>query len=130
MKIVTLKKVIFVSIGLSGLLVAVILLSVTVGSVSLPPRRSIQILLQSILGWQEERTGTEHAIILSLRVPRAILAGLVGAGLSVSGVIFQALLRNPLADPYILGVSSGAAGRRYPSLCHRGECKASATPFD
>jgi iron complex transport system permease protein len=54
-------------------------------------------------------TETERAIILSLRVPRALLAGLVGAGLSVSGAIFQALLRNPLADPYILGVSSGAA---------------------
>lgn len=109
MKIVTLKKVIFVSLSLTGLLVAVILLSVIVGSVRLPPRRSIEILLQSILGGQGEPAGTEQTIILSLRVPRAILAGLVGAGLSVSGAIFQALLRNPLADPYILGVSSGAA---------------------
>ncbi len=52
---------------------------------------------------------TEQTIILSIRVPRVLLAGLVGAGLSVSGAVFQALLRNPLADPYILGVSSGAA---------------------
>jgi len=109
MKIVTLKKVILVSIVLTGLLAVIFLLSVTLGSVKLPPRRSIEILLESILGWQGERTGTEDVIILSLRVPRAILAGLVGAGLSVSGAIFQALLRNPLADPYILGVSSGAA---------------------
>jgi iron complex transport system permease protein len=109
MKIVTLKKVLFVSLLLIGLLVAVILLSTMVGSVSLPPRRSIEILVQSILGGRGDLAGTEQVIILSLRVPRAILAGLVGAGLSVSGVIFQALLRNPLADPYILGVSSGGA---------------------
>jgi iron complex transport system permease protein len=109
MKIITLRKVLLTSLALSGLLLAVILLSVAVGSVKLSPRRSVYILLQSILGWQGEQIGTEHAIILSLRVPRVILAGLVGAGLSISGAIFQALLRNPLADPYILGVSSGAA---------------------
>jgi iron complex transport system permease protein len=61
------------------------------------------------MGGKVSGSDTEQAIILSLRFPRAILAGLVGAGLSVSGTVFQALLRNPLADPYILGVSSGAA---------------------
>ena len=109
MKIVTLKRVIIVSILLSSLLILVILFSVTVGSVKVRPSRSITILLQSILGLKGGGTETEQAIILSLRFPRALLAGLVGAGLSVSGVIFQALLKNPLADPYILGVSSGAA---------------------
>ena len=48
-------------------------------------------------------------IIFKLRLPRILLAIFAGAGLSVSGVVFQALLRNPLADPYILGTSSGAA---------------------
>jgi iron complex transport system permease protein len=48
-------------------------------------------------------------ILLKIRLPRIILAGLVGFSLSLGGVIFQALLRNPLADPFILGVSSGAA---------------------
>jgi iron complex transport system permease protein len=109
MKIVTLKRVIIVSILLCLLLILVILFSVTVGSVKVRPSRSITILLQSILGLKGGGTETEQAIILSLRFPRALLAGLVGAGLSVSGAIFQALLKNPLADPYILGVSSGAA---------------------
>jgi iron complex transport system permease protein len=109
MKIVTLKKVLLVSILLSFLLIFLILLSVTVGSVKVKPFHSITILLQSLLGLKKSGTETEQAIILSLRFPRALLAGLVGAGLSVSGAIFQALLRNPLADPYILGVSSGAA---------------------
>jgi len=49
------------------------------------------------------------AILLQVRLPRVLLAGLVGGILSLCGVVFQALLRNPLADPFILGVSSGAA---------------------
>jgi len=109
MKIVSLKKVVLISLLLGGLLVGVILVSVTVGSVKVKPSYSVTILLQSLLGLKRIGTETEQAIILSLRFPRALSAGLVGAGLSVSGAIFQALLRNPLADPYILGVSSGAA---------------------
>ena len=109
MKIITFKKVLTISILLSLLLILVILISVTMGSVKVPPLRSIRILFQSILGLKGGGNETERTIILSLRLPRAILAGLVGAGLSVSGATFQALLRNPLADPYILGVSSGAA---------------------
>ena len=109
MNILTRKKVITLSILLSILLGLVILFSIMVGSVKVKPLRSITILLQSILGLKGAGTETERVIILSLRLPRALLAGLVGAGLSVSGAIFQALLRNPLADPYILGVSSGAA---------------------
>ncbi len=109
MKMVTLKKVLITSFLLFIVLIFVALLSITLGSVKVPPLRAIQILLQSILGWKGVESETERAIILSLRVPRTILAGVVGAGLSLSGAIFQALLRNPLADPYILGVSSGAA---------------------
>ncbi len=52
---------------------------------------------------------TQVAVVLKIRLPRALLAMLVGASLSVSGAAFQAVLRNPLADPYILGVSGGAA---------------------
>ncbi len=50
-----------------------------------------------------------RAIVLSVRLPRVVAAALSGASLAVSGVLFQALLRNPLAEPYLLGVSSGAA---------------------
>jgi len=109
MKILTLKKVLFISSLLTFLLVLIILLSITTGSVKVGPFRSISILVQAVLGLEGPGTETEKTIVLSLRVPRALLAGLVGAGLSVSGAIFQAFLRNPLADPYILGVSSGSA---------------------
>ena len=52
---------------------------------------------------------TARAILLQLRLPRAVLAALVGGALGLSGCTFQALLRNPLAEPYVLGVSGGAA---------------------
>jgi len=54
-------------------------------------------------------SGAAADIVLSVRVPRVALAAAVGAALAVAGVVFQALLRNPLADPYVLGVSGGAA---------------------
>jgi iron complex transport system permease protein len=50
-----------------------------------------------------------RAILLEVRLPRVLLAALLGGALSVAGVVFQALLRNPLADPYVLGVSGGAS---------------------
>src|SRR5512136_572772 len=109
MKIITPKKVLTICILLSLVLIVIILVSITMGSVRVPPLRSIRILFQSIPGFKGAGNETERTIILSLRLPRAILAGLVGAGLSVAGATFQALLRNPLADLYILGVSSGAA---------------------
>ena len=56
----------------------------------------------------EGENNTAYKIFVNIRLPRIILAGLVGAALAASGVAFQALLRNPLADPYILGISSGA----------------------
>lgn len=56
-----------------------------------------------------DQAETAAKVVFSLRLPRALLGALVGGALSASGVAFQALLRNPLADPYILGVSGGAA---------------------
>jgi iron complex transport system permease protein len=53
--------------------------------------------------------GVASDIVLRVRLPRVVLAALVGASLATSGTLFQALLRNPLADPYVLGVSGGAA---------------------
>ena len=62
-----------------------------------------------LLGGAGRTDPTHAAIVLRVRLPRAGLAALVGASLGASGGVFQALLRNPLADPYILGVSGGAA---------------------
>lgn len=109
MRIVTLRKLIFVLFILLTILIITMLLSITSGSVKVSAPKSIQILFQSIFGQKTIGDETERLIIFSLRFPRIIMAGLVGAGLSVSGATLQALLRNPLADPYILGVSSGSA---------------------
>ncbi len=57
---------------------------------------------------QEPGQNIDYEILVGVRLPRVILAALVGAALACSGVVLQAILRNPLADPYILGISSGA----------------------
>ena len=107
--IVTLPRVIKVNLLLILVFIAVAIVSVLIG----PANIGIGQALKGILyGWQQGYTGltpSEKTIIFSIRLPRVIFAGLVGASLSVAGVIFQALLRNPLADPFILGISSGSA---------------------
>jgi iron complex transport system permease protein len=87
---------------LAALLVVVLLAGLTIGSVGIPCTHVLSIITGTGTAPQTERT-----IILDIRLPRLLLALLVGAGLSVAGVVFQALLRNPLAEPYILGISSG-----------------------
>jgi iron complex transport system permease protein len=68
------------------------------------------ISLKALFGVADTREAVnpDYEIFVKVRLPRIILASLVGAALASSGVVFQALLRNPLADPYILGISSGA----------------------
>jgi len=63
------------------------------------------------VSWRDAIAGdaTARAILFGIRLPRALVAALIGAALAVAGVTFQTLLRNPLADPFILGVSGGAA---------------------
>lgn len=59
--------------------------------------------------WDNETNPSAYSILWGIRMPRVILAGLVGASLAIAGAAFQGLLKNPLADPYTLGVSSGAS---------------------
>jgi len=80
-----------------------IMISLSAGSLDLSWNELLAILFQG------SGNNIEQVIVWQIRFPRALLAGLVGAALSLSGVTFQAVLRNPLADPYLLGVSGGAA---------------------
>lgn len=98
----TVRRTLTVCAGLSILLVVIGVAALSVGSVGIP----FSHIIGSLTG-SSNATDAERTIILSLRLPRIVLALLVGSGLSVAGVVFQALLRNPLAEPYILGISSG-----------------------
>ena len=66
-------------------------------------------LIRVAMGKSSELASEYRLIVFDIRLPRILLGIFVGASLSVAGASFQALLRNPLADPYVLGVSSGAA---------------------
>ncbi len=93
--------------ALAGLTVAVLVLALSLGDVSYSPVRVCRLLVSALFG--AEDTSLEAVILLRLRLPRVILGLIVGGGLAVSGVIFQGLFRNPLVEPYTLGVSGGAA---------------------
>ena len=85
-------------------LAACILLSTSLGPIHIPIRDMMAALLH-----QHALTETQHTILFELRLPRVLASALVGAALALSGLMFQGLFRNPLADPYIIGASGGAA---------------------
>jgi iron complex transport system permease protein len=88
-----------------------LILGVGLGTVPIAPGETIAILAHRLTGLDLGGTWTPatEAIVWDLRVPRVLTAMLVGTGLAVAGATFQGLLRNPLADPYVLGSASGAA---------------------
>jgi iron complex transport system permease protein len=93
------------------LLVVVVALATTVGSVRIPLLTTCQVLI-SKLSWLHMTPvwpGSAETIIMEIRLPRVILAGLVGAALGTAGATYQGLFRNPLADPYLIGVAQGAS---------------------
>ncbi len=108
-KPLTLRRVVGVSLLLGAVLLVVAAVAVGLGPVSISARAVGGCLLQAATGNTQHMSNDCRLIVLDLRLPRVLLALLVGAALSVAGAGFQALLRNPLADPYVLGVSSGAA---------------------
>jgi iron complex transport system permease protein len=97
--------------GLAIALVAIVVLATSVGSVHIPFLTTFRVLIAKLplidiaQTWQSA-IGT---IVLEIRLPRVILAGLVGAALATAGATYQGLFRNPLADPYLIGVAQGAS---------------------
>lgn len=89
-----------------AVLVAMLALAVVFGLATGPSGLSLEEVRRALGGAGD---GAAADIVLRIRLPRVLLASLVGASLASSGVVFQSLLRNPLADPYVLGVSGGAA---------------------
>ncbi len=99
---VTPARLVTLTAVLALLLAVVIVAGLSIGSVGVSPG-NVFAALTGQAGVPE----TDRMIVMELRLPRVLLAVLVGGGLSIAGLIFQALLRNPLAEPYILGISSG-----------------------
>ncbi len=100
-------------VGVCAILLAVLFVSVVIslrmGAFPLSVRDILATLVNGLLGRSNRIPSEFSLVIFGLRLPRIALGILVGASLAISGAGFQALLRNPLADPYVLGVSSGAA---------------------
>ncbi len=96
--------------GSVGLLVVALLLGVGVGAVRIAPGDTISIVLSHLgVHSAEDVDPQQDAILWAIRLPRVLLGALVGGALAVSGAALQGVFRNPLADPGIIGVSSGAA---------------------
>ncbi len=92
-----------------GLLVALVF-ATAIGSVPINAGEIIKITLNStgLFHFRQTWDAADEIIILQLRLPHVLGAALVGAALAVGGVLFQGLLRNPLADPYLIGISAGS----------------------
>ncbi|MEE8503768.1 MAG: iron ABC transporter permease [candidate division NC10 bacterium] len=105
----TLGRLLWVMGILTAGLVGAIVLALSVGTVRVGFAEIFGMLFGKFFPNPVSWTETQETIVLSLRLPRTLLAGIVGSALALAGAGFQAISRNPLADPYILGVSSGAA---------------------
>lgn len=96
---------------LAVLLAASIVLASGMGAVHVPSAEIVRMFLNrtGLVHLRQVWPQSDETIIFQIRLPRVLAAGLVGAALSVAGVLFQGLFRNPLADPYVIGTSGGAA---------------------
>ena len=86
------------------LLLVLFIVNISLGSVDIP----LKSVFNSLIGGGDGKE-TWNYIIVNYRLPKAITAILVGSGLAISGLLMQTLFRNPLAGPYVLGISSGAS---------------------
>ena len=101
------------ALALVGLLAlaAALVFGVALGNVAVPVADTLVLLAKRLLGWPVAVTwpAAAETIVLELRLPRVLTAMATGTALALAGATFQGLLRNPLADPYVLGTASGAA---------------------
>jgi iron complex transport system permease protein len=104
----TLRKTLIVCGALTAMLVFIAIIAATLGSERVPV---VDVLRVLFTGGSDTGalTSTQRAIIFDIRLPRILLAATVGASLAAAGASYQALLRNALAEPYLLGISNGAA---------------------
>ncbi|HVB56524.1 MAG TPA: iron ABC transporter permease [Candidatus Acidoferrales bacterium] len=109
MRPLTSRRVLGICLLLLAVLFVAVVISLRMGAYPISVRDIVMTLFNGALGRRERIPSEFWLVVFGLRLPRIALGILVGAALSTAGAGFQALLRNPLADPYVLGVSSGAA---------------------
>ena len=94
------------------LLCGLLVVSTGMGFIPIPAASVVKIILSKLTGSPDAIAGMNEVlpvVVMDVRLPRILTAALVGGGLAMCGVVFQGILLNPLADPYTLGVSAGAA---------------------
>ena len=116
------NRIIWISVILMGVLLIAFSLGLSIG----PTQSGLRSALTALFSPRESNP-VLYSIVWGIRLPRVLLATIVGATLSLGGLVFQALLRNPLAEPFILGVSGGSAIgaiigillglSRFPGIC-------------
>jgi iron complex transport system permease protein len=109
MRPLTARRVLWTCAMLAMVLLACVVVALKMGAVPISVTDLILNLARVAIGRSDQLPSEYRLIVFGLRLPRILLGILVGAALSVSGASLQAILRNPLADPFVLGVSSGAA---------------------
>ncbi len=105
------NRLVWVSLLLGGILIFSLFLASAFGAVTIPLLNILQMTLNklAIFDFPSTWRAADETIIFQIRLPRVIGGALIGAALATAGVLFQGLLRNPMADPYIIGTSAGAA---------------------
>ncbi|MFC7624070.1 FecCD family ABC transporter permease [Microlunatus sp. GCM10028923] len=108
------RRTALLCVALTVLIMVLIVISGAIGSVSVSPGQAARLVVGHLLPgmpWMSDGSLTplQDQAVWQFRLPRALLAGLAGAGLALAGALMQVTVRNPLAEPYILGVSSGAS---------------------
>ncbi|MEM9561747.1 MAG: iron ABC transporter permease [Actinomycetota bacterium] len=98
-----------VSIALALALPVAIVVATGIGAVGIPTDEVWEVVSTRLVGGSPDVAPEVEQIIWTIRLPRVLLAAIVGAGLALAGLCLQAVVRNPLADPYILGAASGAS---------------------
>jgi iron complex transport system permease protein len=103
------RRVFWACSGLVAVLFVIVVISLRMGAYPISVSDIVNTLFEAAIGRNDKIPSDFRLVIFGLRLPRIALAILVGSALSTAGAGFQALLRNPLADPYVLGIASGAA---------------------
>ena len=109
MRPLTLRRLLLQCSMLAVILFVVVVIALKFGAVPVSLYALVRDLLRVVFGQSSQISSDYGLIVVNIRLPRILLGITVGASLSVAGTSFQALLRNPLADPYVLGVSMGAS---------------------